>query len=69
MEDVINNYNNVNNVEYNISDTEVFCILNMKDGTIKEGSALLEEKFNVYGYYIKDIKEAKLNAFENALLH
>ena len=63
----VDTYNSVDNVVYDVSETKVICTVHMQDGTRKEGIADVKERINVFGYFIPDIKDAKITAFEKAL--
>ena len=65
----IDTYNSIDNVRYVVSESQVICKVHMQDGTMKEGIANVEERINVFGYFIPDIEDAKISALENALLN
>lgn len=65
----IDTYNSIDNVRYDVSESQVICKVHMQDGTMKEGIANVEERINVFGYFIPDIEDAKISALENALLN
>ena len=65
----IDTFNSIDNVRYDVSGSQVICKVQMQDGTMKKGIANVEERINVFGYFIPLIEDAKISALENALLN